>query len=56
MERMAKLKKKAGKREKKQLKRERTVAPKRTAMLEALTTRPVVIHRCSGCLRVEWLH
>eukprot|EP00045_Choanoeca_perplexa_P009610 m.92961 g.92961 ORF g.92961 m.92961 type:complete len:751 (-) comp14970_c0_seq1:169-2421(-) len=48
MERMAKLKKKAGKREKKQLKRERTVAPKRTAILEALTTRPVVIHSVMG--------
>lgn len=32
--------------EKKQLKRERTVAPMRTAILEGMTTKPVVIHTC----------
>ncbi|EDQ84385.1 uncharacterized protein MONBRDRAFT_34730 [Monosiga brevicollis MX1] len=48
IEMRAKLKKKTEKREKKQLKRERVVAPRRTAMLEALTTRPVVIHTVIG--------
>ena len=40
--------KNAGKLEKKALKRERSAAPKRTAMLEALTRTPSVIHGMVG--------
>eukprot|EP00049_Salpingoeca_infusionum_P028083 m.36125 g.36125 ORF g.36125 m.36125 type:complete len:754 (+) comp9967_c1_seq3:98-2359(+) len=44
----AKAKKKEARRERKQLRRERNIAPVRTAMLESLTQKPVVIHSMLG--------